>query len=592
MAKQYSSLADFQKDYQYDLSDEKSFLGEGTYGQVIKAYDDTNHRFVALKIGKDLMTEFEVAKNLEHRNIAKYEACHRIPDKNTGVKDYAIMQLYPEGNLSQLLKNKTLSIEQKKEIARGILEGLKYLHSQGRIHRDLKPANILIVKKQNEYIPLISDFGLTKVVKENDYVDGSDVELSDGRGTASYKAPEQIEGDKAHFNLDLWAFGVILYEMLLGERPFTTGKTGNESQRFNELLRQIKEVAIPEKISTIQQPYQAIVRNCLVKDIHKRVRRADELIEMLGESKEKEQETDEAKDKLGTDKEDIQAEVNETDESPKIPPSPLPVKKYLTIALIFIVCVALTSLSYLEIKKKATIEKLVSQMVFVESGTFDMGNSDGKADEKPVHSVKVENFHMGKYEVTQAQWQAVMWNNPSFFEGCDDCPVENISWNDTQTFLKKLNKITGKNYRLPTEEEWEYAARGGKQWRVRYHYSGSNDLNSVGWCLENSWHNDSWHDSGRSTHPVGTKSPNQLQIYDMTGNVRELCQDLYKGYCDSTDKTDYIKSDRVVRGGSCIDPSDQVQVTVRDKSRSDYPYFVIGFRIVSPIRRRPRAITL
>jgi serine/threonine protein kinase len=298
MSKTYQTISSFQQDYQYDLSDEESFLGEGTYGQVIKAYDDTNHRFVALKIGKDLMAEFEATKNLEHRNIAKYEACYRIPDKNTGVKDYAIMQLYPEGNLSQLLKNKTLTIEQKKEIAKGILEGLKYLHSQGRIHRDLKPANILIVKKQNEYIPLISDFGLTKVVKENDYVDGSDVQLSDGKGTPSYKAPEQIEGEKAHYNLDLWAFGVILYEMLLGERPFTIGRTGNESQRFNELLRQIKEVVIPDKINTIPEPYQAMIRKCLVKDIHKRVRRANELIDMLGERKEKG--TDKAYD-LGTD---------------------------------------------------------------------------------------------------------------------------------------------------------------------------------------------------------------------------------------------------------------------------------------------------
>ena len=352
MSKIYKSLSEFQQDYQYDLSDEKSHLGEGTYGQVVKAWDNTEHRWVAIKIGKDLLPEFEAAKDLSHRNIAKYINCYRIADKSAGTKDYAIMQYYPEGNLAKFLANNTISQTQQKQIIKGILEGLKYLHANKRIHRDLKPANILIFKNINtlEIVPLISDFGLTKVVKESDYVDGSDVELSDGRGTASYKAPEQIEGDKAHFNLDLWAFGVILYEIILGERPFNIPKTGNESQKFNELLRQIKDVAIPEKINTIQQPYQAMIRLCLVKDIHKRVRRVDELIDMLGESKEKEYETDEAKDKLGTHKEDIKADVNETDEAPKIPPSPLPVKKYLTIALIFIVCVALTSLSYLEIK--------------------------------------------------------------------------------------------------------------------------------------------------------------------------------------------------------------------------------------------------
>jgi serine/threonine protein kinase len=318
MSKIYPNLAVFQQDYQYDLSDEKSHLGEGTYGLVVKAWDNTEHRYVALKIGKDLMPEFLAAKDLKHRNVAKYIDCYRITDKNIGTKDYAIMQYYPEGNLAEFLSRNEISQTQQKQIIKGILEGLKYLHVHKRIHRDLKPANILIFKNINtlEIVPLISDFGLTKVVKENDYVDGSDVQLSDGRGTASYKAPEQIEGEKAHYSLDLWAFGVILYEMLLGERPFTTGKIGNESQRFNELLRQIKEVVIPEKINTISEPYQAIIRKCLVKDIHKRVRKADELIEMLEAKIVKEDETDKAEE-LGTDEHDKKSDNNSKNESLK-----------------------------------------------------------------------------------------------------------------------------------------------------------------------------------------------------------------------------------------------------------------------------------
>jgi serine/threonine protein kinase len=166
------------------------------------------------------------------------------------------MQLYTAGNLANLLQTTTLADVQKKELVRGILEGLQYLHAQKRIHRDFKPANILIAQLPNgNYRPLIADFGLTKIVGQNDYLEGSDVQLSDGRGTASYKAPEQIAGETAHYNLDLWAFGVILYEITTGDRPFKRGSTGTDQQRDNELYRQIQNVALPPQLNTIAQPY-------------------------------------------------------------------------------------------------------------------------------------------------------------------------------------------------------------------------------------------------------------------------------------------------------------------------------------------------
>ena len=289
MSKTYQTLSAFQKDYQYDLSNKDNDLGEGSYGVVVKAYDHENNKKVALKIGKDLMQEFAAAKDLSHRNIAKYEACYRIADSSIGARDYAIMQLYADGNLSQLLEKvkdgeKQLSEKQLKELVRGILEGLQYLHQNKRIHRDFKPSNILISTLPNgNYRPLIADFGLTKVVGENDYIEGSDVELSDGRGTASYKAPEQIEGENAHYNLDLWAFGVILFEIITGERPFKRGEKGSEQSRMVVLFEQIKSVQIPDRINIIQEPYQSIIRRCLVKDIHDRVRKEDELLDLLDE---------------------------------------------------------------------------------------------------------------------------------------------------------------------------------------------------------------------------------------------------------------------------------------------------------------------
>ena len=185
-------------------------------------------------------------------------------------------------------------------------------------------------------------------------------------------------------------------------------------------------------------------------------------------------------------------------------------------------------------------------MVRVEAGTFTMGatpemkNPDN--DEKPTHRVTLTNdYYIGKYEVTQALWQMVMGNNPSEFKG-DNLPVETVSWYDCQEFISKLNRITGKTFRLPTEAEWEYATRGGNKSRG-YQYSGSNNLSDVAWYYDN---------SGYKTHAVGTKQPNELGIYDMSGNVREWCQD-WKGAYSSSSQVNPTGANsgsyRVIRGG-------------------------------------------
>ena len=187
------------------------------------------------------------------------------------------------------------------------------------------------------------------------------------------------------------------------------------------------------------------------------------------------------------------------------------------------------------------------EMVRVEGGTFRMGatseqGSDADGDEKPVHSVTLSGYYIGKTEVTQVLWEAVMGINPSRFKG-DYLPVENVSWDDCQEFIRKLNSMTGQNFRLPTEAEWEFACRGGNNSRG-YKYSGSNNLGSVAWYDGN---------SGNKTHPVGTKAPNELGIYDMSGNVWEWCADWYGDYSSGaqTNPTGpYGGSNRVYRGGS------------------------------------------
>ena len=193
-----------------------------------------------------------------------------------------------------------------------------------------------------------------------------------------------------------------------------------------------------------------------------------------------------------------------------------------------------------------TIKGVSYEMVWVRGGTFRMGATSEQGSvaysvEKPVHSVTLSSYYIGKTEVTQALWKEVMGSNPSYFKG-DNLPVENVSWNDCQEFIRKLNALTGRNFRLPNEAEWEFACRGGNNSRG-YKYSGSNYIDNVAWYSGN---------SGNKTHPVATKSPNELGIYDMSGNVYEWCSDWYGDYssgAQTNPKGPYDGSRRVNRGG-------------------------------------------
>ena len=173
-------------------------------------------------------------------------------------------------------------------------------------------------------------------------------------------------------------------------------------------------------------------------------------------------------------------------------------------------------------------------------------------------SGRIKSFYIGKYEVTQAQWKTIKGDNPSVFKG-DSLPVETVSWDDAQEFIEKLNARTGRNYKLPTEAEWEYAARGGNKSR-NYKYSGSNSISVVAWYDDN---------SGRTTHTVGTKQPNVLGIYDMSGNVWEWCED----WSDSSQMY------RVMRGSGWNTRAQYCHVTFRNRRTPDYRSNYIGIRL-------------
>lgn len=222
-----------------------------------------------------------------------------------------------------------------------------------------------------------------------------------------------------------------------------------------------------------------------------------------------------------------------------------------------------------------TVNGIKYNMVWVDGGTFRMGATSEQgseiSDEKPVHSVTLSGYYIGKTEVTQALWQAVMGSNPSYFEG-DDLPVEQVSWDDCQEFIRKLNSMTGQNFRLPTEAEWEFACRGGNNSRG-YKYSGSNYIDNVAWYDGN---------SGDKTHPVATKSPNELGIYDMSGNVWEWCADWYGDYSSgrqTNPKGPYDGSFRVNRGGCWFNYARNCRSSIRCDDYPTYRDDILGLRL-------------
>ena len=232
----------------------------------------------------------------------------------------------------------------------------------------------------------------------------------------------------------------------------------------------------------------------------------------------------------------------------------------------------LFSVLYCQAQDKAKIEKLL-EFVKVKGGTFTMGDA-AYEDAKP-HKVKLSSFYIQKTEVTQELWEAVMGSNPSSFKACPNCPVEQVSWVDIQQFISKLNAKTGKTYSLPTEAEWEFAARGGKKSKG-YKYAGSNEIEAVAWYKEN---------SEDKTHTVGQKSPNELGIYDMSGNVWEWCSDWYgESYYGSSASTDpqgpASGSYRVLRGGGWGSAAARCRVAHRSSSSPGNRSNSGGFRVL------------
>ncbi|PZV27035.1 MAG: serine/threonine protein kinase [Snowella sp.] len=437
-----------------------------------------------------------------------------------------LVQEYIEGqNLEQELKSQgNFNQDKIRALLLDLLPVLDFIHQRQVIHRDIKPENIIRRAQDNKLV--LVDFGAAKAVTPvNRSVTGTMI------GSAEYVAPEQMNG-KAVNASDLYSLGVTCLYLLTGISPFDLFDVGEHEWIWRDYL----------------------VNNSVSDDLGNIL---DKLV-IFGTKRRYQ----DVKDVLG----DLELKTITQIQVPSpiltIPASPRP------------------SVS----SSQALIETLPGgiklEMVMLPAGSFMMG-SDDYDDEKPRHQVTLKEFAIGKYPVTQEQYQAIMGNNTSHFKNNPTNPVEEVSWNDSQAFCQKINQKTGKKYRLPSEAEWEYACRAGTQTR---YYFGDNEkqLGEYAWYSEN---------SGSKTHPVGQKKPNDWGLYDMSGNVREWCGDSWhdnykKAPTDGSSWNDNHSesSPRTLRGGSWYDNSRYCRSANRIRCLADVRYYDIGFRVVCAVR--------
>jgi formylglycine-generating enzyme required for sulfatase activity len=505
------------------------FLGAGGFGGVFHASEmvrNTSVQEVAIKVipesSDDKLIELKNARKLEHSNLIKAYSVGEFTFFNTEML-YLVMEL-AQGSLENHIAKGGLSADEIKNITAQVAQGLNYLHGQNKVHRDLKPGNILKVNQQYK----LADFGLIRTLNNK-----SHTQTVHNSGTIIYMPPEAFRGDISSA-WDLWSLGIMLIEMTTNQLPY---KFNND---INQLMAKVMNCEL--QIPSLPKEFKPIIEGCLQKDRKQRWT-AQQVLNAL--------------QPVGWN-------------SPPSPqPAPAAVKK------------PVSPTPFTEkLPNRVTLE-----MVSLPAGQFLMGSpdsdSDASDDEKPPHQVKVNSFAIGKYPVTQAQYEAVMGTNPSHFKNNPQNPVENVSWNDAQAFCQKLSQITGKTYRLPTEAEWEYACRAGTT--TRYYFG--DDASQLG---DYAWYDGN---SQKTTHPVGQKRPNAWGLYDMIGNVWEWCEDnWHDNYIGAPkDGSAWLTNDNdypIVRGGCWYNGPDGCRSADRFLNpRRDGLSNSYGFRVVCGAER-------
>ena len=575
-------------------------LGQGGFGITYLAVQTVLNRKVAVKeffmkehcnrdessscvsvpsLGsKELVEKFRAKFIKEAQTIADMDNTHivRIHDvfEENGTA-YYVMEYISGGSLSERIPSGGLPESEALRYIRQVADALSYIHAKNILHLDVKPSNVLF--RENGEAVLI-DFGISK---HYDEAGGSQTSSTPVGVSEGYAPTEQYENEGvASFSAstDVYALGATLYCLLCGSRPPKASIVLNDG--LLPLPRTVT-ASVCEAIEKAMSP--------------KRKDRPQSIAEFMAllDTVELSDEAIDEDTKAGAGDETLPPPPPPLQPQPQPDPKPRNLK-WLWVPLVGIVAVVV--MFFFKVRSTLAPELVSVQttadasykdgilkvkgieypMVYVNGGSFDMGatpeqESFAYNDEKPVHRVTLSSYRIGKYEVTQDLWEAVMGSNPSDFKDSRK-PVEMVSWDDCQEFIRKLNELTGASFRLPTEAEWEFAARGGNL-SCGYIFSGSNEFDGVAWYGGN---------SDEPTNDVGTKSPNELGLYDMSGNVYEWCNDWYGVYSSEQQinpKGPRNGAYRVVRGGGAGSNAKRCRVSIRySLTPSDCTDF-IGFRL-------------
>jgi|GEM_PF-434998 len=608
------------------------FIGEGGMASVYEGTHEKLGTKVAIKILNPVLTankqirqrfenEAKMMASLNHPNIVKVMDYDEQPDKLA-----IVMELLDGTNLASHIKTiDALKPEQAIPIFTHVLDAFIYAHGKGIIHRDIKPSNIFL---DSENHVKILDFGIAKLLESGDDFTSTGAQL----GTPTYMSPEQVKAEKnIDQRTDIYSLGVTLFFLLNGKPPYNSSTQSNfeifnkivyepipdlvkypdlnqlikiatdkdRNQRFNkveefkeEILKLTSNPFYLEDDKTLIDKHQIGGRNIkdsfeddtLIDEYRKRGANlnAQKSSRVNGNKHPKSIKPENSITRNAThksEKSNIEKQTNLSESKVgKIR------RKYLLYVSSGIVLLLVAIFLISKFTGHGYRDSMFNySMVFVPGSTFQMGSQDVSGDEIPVHKVGVSDFYIGAYEVTQAHWKEIMGENPSlyksFLTNCDNYPVENVSWNDIQAFLKRVYQQTGKEYRLPTEAEWEYAAGGGatQSGKARKRWAGTSD---EGFLSDYAWYH---LNSDEKPHAVGSKLPNDLEIYDMTGNVAEWCSDWdgnYKSGYQIDPEGPSTGSSRVIRGGNWGMNATDIRITSRARIDPSDKDRYTGFRLV------------
>lgn len=585
--------------------------------------ENTSHITVATQSNKELVDKLrkkfiEEAKaifKMNHPNIVKV---HDIFEENDTA--YYVMDYIDGKSLGDIVKQRgPLPEAEAVGYIRQVADALKYVHSLNRLHLDIKPGNVMVDATGHA---MLIDFGASK---HYDMESGENTSTLMGVNTKGYAPVEQSTQSFTKFSpaTDIYALGATLYKLLTGITPPDANLLMAKEETLaplpscisksthNAVLKAMTQIRAqrPQTIDVFLGLLDSKITNSFDDEVTmceetEKARQAEEKCHLTEEEKLKEDESRRAAEEEARRKaeEEQKRKAEEQKRNTAKKSSSKNAWLWIVIGVIAVVGIIFgvnsngnssdsgnskqsgvtvqsgnNTLSQQIFSKTYTANGVSFDMMMVKAGTFTMSATsemkDPDSNEKPTHQVTLTNdYYIGKTEVTQALWKAVMGNNPSNFKG-DNLPVEKVSWDDCQNFISKLNSLTGQNFRLPTEAEWEFAARGGNN-SNHYQYSGSNELGDVAWYDGN---------SGDKTHVVATKQPNELGLYDMSGNVLEWCSDWFGNYSTSslTNPTGLNSgSYRVIRGGSRGCSAGRCRSSYRDYGAPGYGFGDLGLRLV------------